>query len=36
MNNILAKTFAAIVIAAPVFTLSLLVYVGVTYTLSVY
>ena len=36
MNNILAKVFAAIVIAAPVFTLSLLAYVGATYILSVY
>ena len=36
MNNILAKTFGAIVIAAPIFTLSLLAYVGITYALSVY
>lgn len=36
MNNILAKAFGAIVIAAPIFTLSLLVYVGATYVLSVY
>jgi hypothetical protein len=36
MNNILAKVFAAIVIAAPAFTLGLFVYVGLSYVLSVY